>query len=453
MFNKNFFKGVLVLSVVTVLMNVPFWILSQVIYINRPVISYDFLFALLLMSISTRLALLYLTTSFFGEIISISAFNYQFSNASDFILTVNYLQLLEVAQWFTIYNVFYALVIIGALVVIVLSSLLIRKSKVNVRCVVVFILFIFISDIQVGSNVFRPQDSIIFRYNLAGSQMFSLVISQLGKKQQAYSNTAVPIGDSVLDLIDIYQWAEMNPLRSILFVIVESYGHSNIEELNMWVSAPLSHSEYTLKRSLVAFRGATTSGELRSLCSLSASYLTVKAANVSECLPNRLQKLGWSTVSFHGFSRAMFDRFQWWKQIGFTQSVFVEDIHTSAENRCGSIFKGVCDRHLLALAMKSLQRPKSFVYVLTLDTHLPVAITPLRADISALCEKNALDMVPCMHFQNIRNTIEVTMQQVQSMTIKPLVVVIGDHAPPFQTLEYRDLFHDSVVPAFVLIPK
>lgn len=434
-------------------MNLPFWLLSNFYYINRPLISYDFFVCIIIMLRSFKASIVYLLLSLVIELVSVNAFTYQFSSVLDFIYSSTNINLLNLTDWFTLINILFIAGLLAGFSYFLFIFNFYRDRNIPLLNIVSFVFLLVVIDINAGSSVFRAKDSIIVRNNIAGSPVFSVLYSQIAPSGRTYSNTQLAKGDSLITRYDVLDWAERHPDNSILFVIVESFGKLNDAKMEQWMVSPLLNTRFKVRSFNVPFKGATTSGELRSLCALSASYLTVAAADVTNCLPNQLKNIGWSTYAFHGFSKSMFDRNKWWRYIGFQHIFFAEDADMELYSKCGSIFKGICDHDLVKWAKKTMFTSRQFVYLLTLDTHLPVSSTHISTTAKQHCAMNSIDDIPCTHIYNIRNTLEAIIAQFASMEKPPLILIVGDHAPPFTSLEYRGVFNDSHVPAYVLEPK
>jgi len=96
----------------------------------------------------------------------------------------------------------------------------------------------------------------------------------------------------------------------------------------------------------------------------------------------------------------------------------------------------------------SLIRPKTFVYLLTLGTHFPIIKSESEETRSAECIAQQESVEVCDHIRNTTKVL-VTLAEVirSSAGVTPLVVVIGDHPPPFTRATSRQAFLFRRVPA------
>ena len=234
--------------------------------------------------------------------------------------------------------------------------------------------------------------------------------------------------------------------------MVESLGIPTDTVPREWLDHRLNSKKFNVSAFEISFRGATTSGELRSLCGLEGSYTALNLSNTESCLPRLLAKNDWRITGFHGFSQRMFDRQSWWPLIGLEQSSFMESPDVLALGRCGNAFRGACDKDLLKLAVGHAAVPKSFVYVLTLGTHLPVLPVDIPPTLSSICDQRRLPANACRHIAALGDVLSNVITSTEALPTTPLVVVVGDHAPPFSDLEERSSFKQDRVPGFILEP-
>jgi hypothetical protein len=59
----------------------------------------------------------------------------------------------------------------------------------------------------------------------------------------------------------------------------------------------------------------------------------------------------------------------------------------------------------------------------------------------------------CDHVSATTAVLRELRQTLETVTLAPLVVVVGDHAPPFSNKLSRQAFLQDKVPAAVLVPK
>jgi hypothetical protein len=313
-------------------------------------------------------------------------------------------------------------------------------------------LLLLILDAANGSSELWSRDKMTVAVNIAGSPELILINSSLMSPAKR-GVRKISDDQSIAKKFDVVGWAINNPDRSILFVVVESLGIPKSREASEWLNRSIHIKNFATNYYEIMFRGATTSGELRSLCGLEGSYTSVNASVGSDCLPAQLSKLGWKTTGFHGFSKRMFDRQTWWPAIGLDQTFFIENKEIEILPRCGNVFSGACDKDLLRVAVGSIMSAKSFAYVLTLNTHLPVVPVQIPSSLSAICVRDEIPSAACMHIAALSEVLSNVVYEALSLPRTPLVVAVGDHAPPFATLSDRDSFRQDVISGYVFVPS
>lgn len=245
------------------------------------------------------------------------------------------------------------------------------------------------------------------------------------------------------------------PPRQILSVAVESYGLAKRQVDADALIAPLIdgvRGAYAVTRGVHRFHGSTLQGELRELCGLESDgvpKVTAIARLRARCLPLRLAHAGWDTVGMHGNGGSIYDRTQVYPLIGFRHRAFYDDLKAGPGGPAcpGTAFNGVCDARLLGMAVARFDGRPRFVHAMTLDAHLPMrrdaargGCPPVFADTPALCTYAAVT----------RSTFAALARALVASQHRPdLVVIYGDHMPPFASA-VRNRFNDHLVPVVVL---
>lgn len=107
---------------------------------------------------------------------------------------------------------------------------------------------------------------------------------------------------------------------------------------------------------------------------------------------------------------------------------------------------------MLKLAFERTQGPRAFVYLLTLTTHLPldesVVDEKIRHDCLSMTSTKNVCWLAGMHNKLLVKTVELASK----MKNLPLIVVVGDHSPPFLNSDERLSFSQVVVPFWIMYP-
>ena len=248
---------------------------------------------------------------------------------------------------------------------------------------------------------------------------------------------------------------------SLFIVMVESWGAIRDERISRLSTQPLRSlallERYEVQQGTTAYYGSTTNAELRELCGLWGNYKTWLEQPQSLCIPEQWRAAGFKTTAFHGFSRTMFEREQWYPNIGFAKTLFQEDLRPAEHPTCHTIFPGICDSDIFADVRRQLldggDQPQ-LVYWLTLDSHLPVH--PALVKDQAACDKDTVyrSQNVCMLAQLWKQIFFNVAEIASDPQLAPTdVLLVGDHVPPFWKRSERSMFDPGRVPWLLLQSK
>jgi hypothetical protein len=248
--------------------------------------------------------------------------------------------------------------------------------------------------------------------------------------------------------------------------VVESWGLMTdpdlAETLTSGYEAPRVAAAYDVHYGTAPFDGMTVPGEVRELCQthLGFGVLRISEAQRAHCLPEEFDARGYRTYAVHGYVGEMFQRIDWYKQLGFEETWFAPDLLRKGLSRCPGAFPGICDPSIAAwigndLLAEPTEQPR-FVYWVTLNSHVPLPLDPkLPAD--NLCSlRPVLANAPglCSWFRVIHALHASVAQAAVEAERRPTVfVLVGDHAPPFASPALRQNFSSTVVPWVILTPR
>lgn len=261
--------------------------------------------------------------------------------------------------------------------------------------------------------------------------------------------------DAALNNLDSKYYPE-----KIVLIIIESYGLFKNRDIQNYMIKEFNDSINVKKTVLsgeIPFAGATTSGEIRELCGIKGDYkLALRNFDASQCLPNRLKRIGYDTSGFHYYYRSAFNRSVWWPIIGLNDLNFLDAYRKkSGADLCGGFLNGGCDKDLIddLFAFSDGADEKTFSYGLTLNSHLPIHDNKyiLKVDVA---EINQIQKLPDS-INSLVSSWRVVMKAVSdNINSRPnsdmLIVIVGDHSPPFLLSKYRGLFSDTHVPYIIV---
>lgn len=436
-----------------ILANAPYWWLGHTVFMSRALFNLDVTLALCVLPFSALAGLALLWLAWAADWILNQSLTFYFRSPHEFMDAFRYATELDYSRYLSVRAVLMTLPFIAA------SALLVHVTRARRRLwlpAVVLSSLLALVDAFNGSSILSDRGGWRYGLNIAGSPTATLTAQAL-QQPSATPLRPLPIEDTVLGMVDVAQWATSHDQQSVLFVIVESLGVPVSPAFYGWLRAqlidPAIEQRFEARTASLPFRGSTTAGELRSLCGLAGSYRSLDEQAGAECLPARLSRQGWTTVGMHGFSKQMFNRTQWWPAIGLQSSVFIDAPEFEGKNHCGGAFRGGCDEDLIDSGVKALAPGKRFVYLLTLNTHLPIEPSSKVLPAPALCGEVPADTDICQHLARAGETLRHLRDAIKHVEPRPLVIVVGDHAPPFANMHSRQAYLQDKVPAAVLLPR
>lgn len=434
------------------LANCPFWLLGHFFFISRAIVNVDTVIAVCVLPFSATGGMLLLVTAWAADLVLSQSLTFHFRTPLEFVSSFRFATALDVTHYANALAVALCLPFLLAIVALLRTT---RRRRHLWQPAVPIAAFFVLVDAMNGSSMLSARGTWQLPFNIAGSPIATLGKLALNDTPNAPLR-ALSSAETAQGLVNIPSWAETHPDGGVLFVIVESMGAPLDGRVREWLNHQLVddalRTKYEVRQTEVPFLGSTTSGELRSLCGLIGSYRNMDAATGADCLPSTLARLGWSTVGIHGFSRQMFDRQVWWPMIGL-QSIQFVDSPSFSESRCGAAFHGGCDADLINSGIAALRPGKRFVYLLTLNTHLPLDSIPVPDEMAKACRSWHTEDDVCKLTAKLGEVLRQLRASLNTADRQTLVVLVGDHAPPFAARASRDSFSNQKVPAFVLVPR
>jgi hypothetical protein len=247
--------------------------------------------------------------------------------------------------------------------------------------------------------------------------------------------------------------------RPMLVVIVEALGHfadpAHQKLLDDTLATPQLAARYALSSGRNTFMGSTTAGEMRELCATRQSYLDFMDRDLPDCAAFRLRAAGYEASAYHGFTASMFERARWWPRIGFQHSHFGESIHESGRRLCGEVFIGICDPDMLSRIEAELRKnTPQFVYLLTLNTHIPVSLSESYGNLDCQQANPLGDVGVCIMTDHWIELLAGLSDILADPTMPAVeVLIVGDHAPPLWYRKARNLFEAGQVSWYRLTPR
>lgn len=445
---------------VVVALHVPSWLLAWLTngpwIEERPIFNVDLVFAALLACLNTTAGAVALFLAWAAEFIRTASKSFYFLSVLDFVDAARFADLLNL-------RLFFSLPLLVAMLGLAGCAWIVLKQTRRARGLALSLLLSLpvlagLDMLNGSSRVFDSYgDRWLISKNLAGSPIWNIWHAQ---KRNPLASGRPSVFEGVKSYRALDDWHMTHPDGSSLLVLVESMGLPKSPLLQDWLvsrlSTPRLLARWTPEFSSEPFLGATTSGELRTLCGLKGHYSRLTEADAKACLPSRLQGMGVRAIGMHGFHLRMFDRQDWWPRIGLEPwRPKTAAGEASLQTNCNAAFPGVCDLSLLREAVRMADGPRRLVYALTLDTHLPLppgeSVVP--AELARRCSLAQTPEAACSMVNRLSQVLGWLEDQLAQASNPSLVVIAGDHAPPFSSKENREAFDSGAVPIIMLKPK
>ena len=431
------------------LLNLPFWMLELRYVVARPLFNADATVALMLASVAGGWWVIGLALAWLLDLLQGLAIGFHFGSVNNLMGSVRFLPHLDITG-------FLGPNLAGLMAVfatcLAAAGWIRHVTKPALSAVVAVLALLTVADVVNGSGLpLLLKRDAHSATNLQGSPALNVAAAALARRDLEGARSVVQDNNLQRELLD---WADAHRSGSILFVVLESWGDyadpALREAVESALFSPQASRRWQVSRRSVEFRGATTAGEIRLLCGSGLHYSQIEKSNES-CVGVGLKRRGFSTVALHGFSRFMFDRAAWWPALGFDTMVFDDGLGPGAA-RCGTVLRGICDARMVDTAAANLG-PGRFVYLLTLDTHLPLAAVVLTQQEMEVCSRRKLSPSVCQHAMQMTRLVGKIVDAASTIQPAPMLVLAGDHAPPFFDLKDKSMFSSKQVPLVVATPR
>lgn len=431
-----------------------FWLIaSHWIFVLRPYLNYDYLLAIVLVPYSVVASFIILLLVYVLELAINNALIFHFENAAEFLRSGKFITDLNIFEFLKIEDI----VLLISFSVVGIFSLRYLKNKTNPMAVIIVFIVAFAADQLNGSSYLIKSDSQVVPGNISGSSALNIYLSFNQLSGTRTPPRPLDAREILLSKDELLRWYGAHPERSILFVIVESFGLNDAVAANNWIYDQLISSEiedsYIVDFGQTPFSGATTVSELRHLCALKGSYNSMLTRdNTINCIPRAFAERGYPVVGSHGFTENMFLRKTWWKTIGLSERLFIGAFDDMGAPYCGSGMYGICDDFVIRYLGRRIEKQRGFYYHLTLNTHVPIVKTEIPRALGEICSNKKITKAACTLNAKVGEYLRSLSAVLSGLPEKPLVFVVGDHAPPFASKASRT-FSGLETPYFILRPK
>lgn len=217
------------------------------------------------------------------------------------------------------------------------------------------------------------------------------------------------------------------PSKMILLVI-ESWGESQVSLVSF--KKQLQRDGVKLiDTGFTYYYGSTMQGEIRELCSqyIRLDSDTNFSSIADHCAPKYMKNKGYKVFGLHGYQKMFYARDTVWKHLGFDNAYFLPEMKQL--KICPGPFAGICDEDMIRYGINLIRNEdKTFLYMLSLSSHEPVASSMLKSPTQYFRDINAIDDSQIVARNAIGSMITALNMNTELGCTEAYVV--GDHQPP-----------------------
>lgn len=292
------------------------------------------------------------------------------------------------------------------------------------------------------------------KQNLVGTS-FGYLAGQLTFSKMFDKGYTVPGGAVANHPAAVAAMEAIAARQNLWLIVVESMGLPTDAVLQRALFEPLLgvddlNARYEIESGRLTSVGSTIHGELRALCGGQLAHGLFDDDN-RDCLPSRMASAGYSTQAIHANAAAMYGRNIWYRKVGF-QKYSSGDTEPGLTGGAGKRWGTRLDGDTIAWTNSTAFPPGQprFTYLLTVSTHLPAERLPGATEIDG-CLAKATEHA-CLHLSNLR-LVMTQLAQAAKARDDTVIVLIGDHPPPFVSPGSRSAFSSTDVPWIKLRPR
>lgn len=443
-----------------------FGLLGLFAFLPRSIVYYEYALVLLCLLFFKRpvyafMAFLFI---FLLDLLNLFSSSYLFS-VSEFLSNLKYASLFSIS--FTHVLAFVVLLLYCAIVFYTLQrySPKIKADRAGFLYIFFFFYaFIFSIDLFNGSTKILQSDKI-FRVTKKNVSSFLAKEYYYFINQNLNNDKSIPTALSKSEESATQHNLLGDHSNKQLLVIMESWGLPNDTGFQSLfqkiISSRAIQHQFKPFWGQTKFRGSTTSAEMRELVNAKGSYkyfFNLKSSESSfPSVFDKKKSAGYETFGFHSFTGKMFARGKWWNNIGLDHIFFRDDIVSAnivTDNQLdgGTPFPSIRDEQMFDFMVQQTKNSKrKFVYLLTVNTHLP--FTQVIGDMPGeiFSEISALSISTEAKSQLKKVAIEL-LYFIDA--IKPEewddILFVGDHIPPYLRETDRKFFNAEFVPYLFL---
>lgn len=443
-----------------------FGLMGFFIFLPRSIVYYEYALVLVTLFIFKRAVYAYLAFLFIFllDLLNLFSNSYLFS-IGEFLSNLKYSSLFSLS--FTHALAFLVLLVYCAIVFFILKrySPKIKANKTGFLFIFFFFYaLIFSIDLFNGSSKIVETEKI-FRFTNKNVSSFLSKEYYYFINQNLYNDKSIPIALNKSEESATQHCLLRDDSNKQLLVIMESWGlpddtafQSLFQKI---ISSRAMQHHFKPYWGRTRFSGSTTSAEMRELVNAKGSYkyfFNLKSAESNfPSVFDKKKKDGYDTYGFHSFTGKMFARGEWWYNIGIDHIFFRDDIVAAkivTDNQLdgGTPFPSIKDEQMFDFMVQQTWRSRrKFVYLLTVNTHLPFTQNIGDLPVEIFSAISALPISTEARNQMKKVAIEL-LYFIDAL--KPTdwddILFVGDHIPPYLRDKDRKYFNPAFVPYLFL---
>lgn len=251
-----------------------------------------------------------------------------------------------------------------------------------------------------------------------------------------------------------YQYLYNDSSAHQILIILESWGllkDTSLRNQQIRSILELKEKGYSVQFDTSNFFGGTSQAEARELLNKEgeAYYSIIQNGQLDiECLPSHKNKTGYYTTALQSFSGFHSSGNQFRTILGFKAIKDYSNFKNSKKinENYNNHYNAVNDEAVFDFGFKLITaHPKTFTYILTINTHLPFE--------SKLTSKSNFPSIETKgQYKRLEEQFEHLAYLLKEFP-EAMLVIVGDHPPPFLLQSERDLYDENLVPALIVSCK
>ena len=297
----------------------------------------------------------------------------------------------------------------------------------------------------VGNNHTNFSQSLVAQY-YNDAKIFSKRYSPVNEMQD-YHNGSIT-----------YKYLKADTSQHQVLIVLESWGYINdaiLRNSQLQDLLQLKKKGYEVTLDSSTFQGGTSQAEARELLNKTGEAYY----SIIQNLPNNVNSIvqykniqGYQTIALQSFSGFHSSGYLFRKSLGFStikELNFFNDTLYQPLNY-NNHYEAVNDEAVFYYGIpKALTYPKSFTYILTINTHLPFKGTFNKAIINDAETKTMPSEESLGQYIRFKEQFKTIAAILEKYPIDKLVIV-GDHPAPFVNTSERDFYSKKWVPALII---